>query len=293
MKIFIFQIISLVNAYGCNDISGPFLQKAKSQCYNQANGKINSNTLKDAVKCCMTNTVGDQRVFGVPLMQFRKLERREENAYRRRLPKGFHSIPNHMFKEESPKCTPRNSNDLRKFFNFLDEFKNQRSKTEDNRWDCFLTNDYGNTVDENNFCKRVLNTLEKYERLEDIKRDVCDGTRDTLLPKVFNYKKSLVLDDISKMNHKERKQKQMVYPAHNNGITLKCEERRSSEVRVFQNWNDLASGIINVLFDEENEFSRRGVSRHRINVVRNLECGCIPAKYSKRQSKSNWCPLIQ
>ena len=119
MKIFIFQIISLVIAYGCNDISGPFLQKAKSQCYNQANGKINSNTLKDAVKCCMTNTVGDQRVFGVPLMQFRKLERREENAYRRRLPKGFHSIPNHMFKEESPKCTPRNSNDLRNFFNLI------------------------------------------------------------------------------------------------------------------------------------------------------------------------------
>ena len=127
MKIVIFQIISLVNAYGCNDISGPFLQKSKSQCYNQANGKINSNTLKDAVKCCMTNTVGDQRVFGVPLMQFRKLERREENRHRRRL-RGV-QLANHIFKEESPKCTPRNKNDLTNFFNFLDEkSKIQKSK---------------------------------------------------------------------------------------------------------------------------------------------------------------------
>ena len=271
MKIFIFQIISLVIAYGCNDISGPFLQKSKSQCYNQANGKINSNTLKDAVKCCMTNTVGDQRVFGVPLMQFKKLGRRYEKEV---WSKGFYSRPNHLFKEETPKCTPRNKNDLTNFFNFLDEFKYQRYdsyKTEDNRWDCFLTNDYETAHGEKNFCKQVLNTYASKRRLKDLKKDVCDGTGDRPLPRVIKGK-SLVLDDI------EKRLNGTVYLDHDNKLTLKYDERRSSEVHVFQNWNDFASGIINVLFDEENEFIRSG--RKRIKVVRKLECGCIPAKYS-------------
>ena len=296
MKIFIYQIISLVIAYGCNDISGSFLQKSKSQCYNQANGKINSNTLKDAVKCCMTNTVGGQRVFGVPLMQFKKLGRRDEKEVSR---KGFHSRPNHLFKEESPKCTPRNKNDLTNFFNFLDEFKNQRYdsyKTEDNRWDCFLTIDYENTVGEyNNFCKRVLNTFKSEGRLQDIKKDVCDGTSDRIFPKFIqrvNSRKrssSLVLDDIEKVYHKdvpEREQKQMVYLGHDNEITAQYDERRATEICIFENWNDLTSGLINVLFDEENEYIRK--RGQKIEVVRQLECGCIPAKYSKRQNKSNW-----
>ena len=86
----------------------------------------------------------------------------------------------------------------------------------------------------------------------------------------------MVIDDI------EKRLKGMVYLDHDNEFTLKYDERRSSEVHVFQNWNDFASGIINVLFDEENEFIRSG--RKRNKVVRNLECGCIPAKFSRLYS---------
>ena len=274
----------MVGAYGCNDISKPLTQHSKSQCYKQANGKIDSSTLKEAVKCCLTNTVGGQRVFGVPLMQFRKLERREESKYRHRLRQlGYLGTP-HIFDEETPKCAPSHKKDLKNFFNFLDQFNNERYdsyKTNDNRWDCFLTNDYRKTHGENNFCKQVLKTFEKNERLKDIKKDLCDGVGDPVFPYVSKSRArtELVLDNIEKMSNDERQRKQMVYLTENNKITYQHEERRSSEVRVFQNWNDLTSGLVSVLFDEENECIRKGTSCQNISVVRHLECGCIPAKY--------------
>jgi len=133
-------------------------------------------------------------------------------------------------------------------------------------------------------CYEVLNTFEKNERLKDIKKDLCDGVGDPLFPRVSKSRArtGLVLDNIEKMSNYERQQKQMMYLTENNEITYHNEERRSNEVRVFQNWNDLTSGLVSVLFDEENECIRKGPSCQKISVVRPLECGCIPAKYSKR-----------
>ena len=54
----------MVGAYGCNEISKPLTQNSKSLCYKQANGKIDSSTLKEAVKCCLTNTVGVKESLG-------------------------------------------------------------------------------------------------------------------------------------------------------------------------------------------------------------------------------------
>ena len=287
MKIFIYQIISMVCAYGCNDISKPLIQHSKSLCYKQANGKIDSSTLKEAVKCCLTYTVGGRRVFGVPLMQFRKLGRREESEYRYRLNQFGYFGTAHIFDEETPKCALSHKKDLTKFFNFLDQFKYKRYdsyKTNDNRWDCFLTNDYRKTLGENNFCKEVLNTFEKNERLKDIKQDLCNEVGDPLFPQVTKIggRAGLVLDNIEKMSPYERHQKQMVYLTEKNEITYQPEERRSSESRVFQNWNDFTNGLVSVMFDEEYECIRKGHSCQKTPVVRALECGCIPAKYSKR-----------
>ena len=277
----------MVSAYGCNDISKDKLQESKSQCYIQANGIIDQNTLKEAAKCCLTNTVGGKRVFGVPMMQFRKLERWEKKFGRRHR---FH-LTDDAFDEEPPKCSPNNENDLTKFFNFLDQYKYQRQdsyKSKDTRWDCFLTDDYEDTHGEKNFCKQVLKRFEDVSNgpLKNIKKDVCDGTGGTLLPTIHNSgRTSLVLDDIKKMPHKDGKKvwkkKPLLYLAQNNGITEEYEKRRSSDVHVFQNWNDLTSRVLSVTFQEEEKCIRGTHSCQDIEVVRRIECGCIPAKCSK------------
>jgi len=220
-------------------------------------------------------------------MQFDKLKGRTENLYRQKMRRNGFLLTDDVFIEEPPICSPRNKNDLSKFFNFLNQFKNERYdnfKIKDNRWDCFLTDDFENTNGESNFCKQVLIKLESKDQLRNIKKNVCDGIGQLLLPKVFNSRSGLILNDIEKIQT-EKKQRRMVYLDNNHEITE--EDRKSSDVRVFQNWNDLTSGFLSVIFQEEYKCIRKGSSCRNIQIKRNLECGCIPVKYSRRNFSSN------
>ena len=182
MIFLIFQIFSLVdsNSFGCNDIYlPPNGDRFQSKCHMQARGRISEETLKEAVGCCMSNTVGNERVFSVPFMQLRKLNRRERRIIRR---KRNYRLANVTLIEENPKCYPGSKKDLKNFNIFLDELKARSNEFIENRWDCFLTNDFHNDESENNFCRRVFSYLANENRLNEMQKRVCDLSGRSILP---------------------------------------------------------------------------------------------------------------
>jgi len=203
MDFFIFSILYLVNAtsYGCNDISlsseGALLQ---SKCYMQAKGEINSKTLDGAVGCCLSKRIGNKRVFEVPFMQLRRLNTREQRIIRRERNSPFAKV---AFIEEAPICYPQTKNHLQKFHIFLDELKPRRSRTTENRWDCFLTNDFNNESGENNFCRRVFNHLMNANQLKEMQKSVCDVSGRSIFPHLNFKNRTLRLGYISKLRHRQ------------------------------------------------------------------------------------------
>ena len=278
MKIFIYQIISLVGAvlFGCNDILKHTKQsQTVSQCYIQSAGKINSDTMKEAVQCCLSNTFGNKRVFGVPLMQLRKLTTRERKNYERNhknKPRGLYLKPQ-AYQEESPICYPSNKDELTNFFNFLNEFKGKRHAVTDNRWDCFLTEDYEN---KNNFCKQVL-VHYKNVGIKSIRKDVCE--KDFLDRKIYPFSKKrghLLLNDIGSFQINDLDSQRMQYLDHNSKVTSTHKKRKTDQIRVFESeedWNSREDSITTVLFPEGK--SRDKYKHNHVPVIRQLECGCI------------------
>jgi len=81
-------------------------------------------------------------------------------------------------------------------------------------------------------------------------------------------------------NIRQRRNYKMTYLNENEEITFQYEKRRSDIIKVFQFhdnqdkniWNDFGSRMVNVMHPEQ--YHRR--QNKNVQVLRNLECGCIP-----------------
>ena len=286
MKFFVYQIISVVTAikYGCNDIS----KNSKSQCYVQAMQQSKKPiNLSQAVKCCLSNTVGNDRVFTVPIMQFKELGPAYQKQHHRKFPNGPHLTPQ-AYKHEPALCYPKNEKHLTNFYNFLKEFNQRKLASIDKRWNCFLTNDYQSSDGERNFCKTVLN---KYVKLGErsLRKDVCEQDHDG---RIFPYSKrhhrdkrrnrEMLLNDITEMDTEKGYLERMLFLDKEKEITRDFNEKWSNDIQVFKSkslWNDYESDILKVLFDER--FDRMGYAGHGISIVRKEPtCGCTSRPYS-------------
>ena len=281
MKFFIYQIVSVVTGsgtdikYGCNDISK---HTQKSQCYIQHGPIINTQNMKQAVKCCLSNRVGTHRVFDVPLVQFRELSVLEKSHHYKR--RGL-IFTDQSYSLEKPICYPSSEDELTNFYNFLNEFGRRkfdsRHETIDNRWDCFLTNDHPTIDGENNFCKRVLKEYKKREAFESLRKDVCENSDSKILPYAKRHidEKAYLLNDIKSMKKRERVGQRMVYLDKNKEDTRDFKNQWSNYIRVFESkevWNDYETPIRKVKFKED--YNRNGRIVKNIPVVQELKCGC-------------------
>ena len=279
MKFLVYQIISVVtaNEYGCNDISK---RTKQSQCYIQhgliQQGLINSDNMKQAVQCCLSNRAGAHRIFDVPLVQFRELSVPEKNHHYKR--RGL-IFTDQSYSLEKPICYPSSEDELTNFYNFLNEFGQRkfdsRHETIDKRWDCFLTADHSTINGENNFCKRVLKEYKQRGVLESIRKDICE--ENSILPSAERHirGKAYILNNIKSMNKRKSEGQRMVYLNKNKRETEDFEEHWSNYIRVFESkevWNDYETPIRKVKFKED--YNRNGRIVKNIPVVQELKCGC-------------------